>query len=66
MLLGMKKGALSELAEPRYPRDDLAHSIRSDFLSAEPEKFTGDILNFPHAESKTHQPGANRHQAATH
>src|SRR6478752_1819893 len=56
----------SELAEARRPRDDFAHLIRSDFVAAEPEKFTRDILNFVHAEPKRHQLGAERHQAAAH
>ncbi len=41
-------------------------SIRSDFVAAEPEKFTGNVLNFAHAETKSHQPGAERHQATAH
>src|ERR1700682_1730166 len=44
-----EKGALSALAEARGPCDDLAHLIRSDFVAAEPEKFTGDVLNLAHA-----------------
>src|SRR6266481_6853546 len=58
--------ALGELAEPRRPRDDLAHLIRSDFVAAEPEKFTRDTLNLVHAQTKRHQLGAERHQTAAH
>ena len=57
---------LSELAEPRRPRDDLAHFIRSDFVAAEPKKFTRHVLNFVHAQTKRHQLGAERHQPAAH
>src|SRR5260370_32993007 len=66
MVLDMKKAALSELAEARGPCDDLAHSIRSDFVAAEPEKFTSDVLNLTHAQTKPHQLGAERHQATAH
>src|ERR1700733_8805714 len=65
MVLDMK-GALSELTEARRPCDDLAHLIRSDFVSAEPEKFTRDVLNLSYAQPKPHQLGAERHQAAPH
>src|SRR6476646_20076 len=63
MVLNIKKGALSELAEARCPCNDLAHLVRSDFVAAEPEKFTGDVLNLAHAQAKAHQLGAERHQA---
>jgi hypothetical protein len=65
MTLNMK-AALGELAEARRPCDDLAHSIRSDFVAAEREKFTSDVLNFAHAQTKPHQLGAERHQATAH
>src|SRR4249920_2720113 len=55
-----------ELAEARRPRDDFAHLIRSDFVAAEPEKFTRDALNLVHAQPKRHQLGAERHQATAH
>src|SRR3974377_1904225 len=64
MLLDMKKGALGELAEPRRPGNDFAHLVGSDLVSAKPEEFACDALNFPHAKSQPHQPGADRHQAA--
>src|SRR6202050_4733754 len=55
MVLDIKgaKGDLisGDLPTPRCPRDDLAHSIRSDFVAAEPEKFTGGALNFAHAQT---------------
>src|SRR5882724_12794963 len=57
---------LSELAEPRRPRDDLAHLIRSNFVTAEPEKFTRNALNLAHAQAKRHQLGAECHQTAAH
>src|SRR5829696_5116605 len=57
---------LSELAEAWRARDDLAHLIRSDFVAAEPEKFTRDVLNLADAQSKRHQPRADGHQAAAH
>src|SRR5664279_1238803 len=57
---------LCELAEARRPCDDLAHLIRSDFVAAEPEKFTRDVLNLAHAQTQPHQPDAERHQAAAH
>src|ERR1700688_1238762 len=66
MVLDMKKVLLSELTEARCPCDDLAHLVRSDFVAAEPEKFTGDVLNFAHAQTQPHQLGAERHQATTH
>src|SRR6476469_6097279 len=56
----------SELAEARRPRDDFAHLIRSDFVAAELEKFTRDVLNLANAKSKRHQPRANGHQTAAH
>jgi hypothetical protein len=65
MTLNMK-GALSELVEARRPCDDLAHLIRSDFVAAEPEKFTSDVLNLAYAQAKPHQLGAERHQATAH
>src|ERR1019366_5685109 len=65
MILDMK-GASSELTKARGPRDDLAHSIRSDFISAEPKKFTRDALNLAHSQTKAHQLGAERHQAPAH
>src|ERR1700674_3990631 len=66
MVLDMKKGALSKLTEARRPCDDLAHLIRSDFVAAEPEKFTSDVLNLAHAQTKPHQLGTERHQTAAH
>src|SRR3984893_6830309 len=66
MVLDMKKGALSELAEARRPCDNLAHLIRSNFVAAKPEKFTSDVLNLAHAQTKSHQLGAERHQATAH
>src|SRR3954452_17624034 len=63
---GPKRCALCELAEARRPRDDLAHLIRSDFVAAEPEKFTRNGLNLAHAQTKCHQLGAECHQAAAH
>jgi hypothetical protein len=65
MMLDMKK-VLSELAEARRPCDDLAHLIRSDFVAAEGEKFTRDVLNVSHAQAEPHQLGADRHQTAAH
>ena len=57
MILDIRKvlrseGASGELAEARRPCDDLAHLIRSDFVAAEPEKFTRDALNLAHAQTK--------------
>jgi hypothetical protein len=66
MILNIKKGASGDLAKSRCPRDDLAHLIRSDFVSAEPEKFTGDVLNLAHAKTETHQSGADCHKTAAH
>src|SRR6266568_7062226 len=63
---GPKGRRSSELAEPRRPRDDLTHFIRSDFVAAEPEKFTRDALNLAHAQTKRHQLGTERHQTAAH
>src|SRR3954462_5790220 len=63
---GPKGRLLSELAEPRRPRDDLAHFIRSDFVATEPEKFTRNALNLAHAQAKRHQLGTERHQTAAH
>src|SRR5882757_8627518 len=60
------KGGSGELTEARGPRNDLAHLIRSNFVAAELEKFTGNILNFADAEAKPHQPRAERHQTAAH
>src|ERR1700733_3797835 len=54
MILNMKKGALGKLTEARRPCDDLVHLIRSDFVAAEPEKFTGDVLNLADAQTKPH------------
>src|SRR5882724_4045583 len=62
----LRQGASGELAKSRGPRDDLAHLIRTDFVAAEPEKFTGDILNLGDAETEAHQPGSDRHDAAAH
>lgn len=53
-----------ELAEPRRPRNDFTHLIRSDFVASEPEKFTRDALNLTHAQTQRHQSAADRHQAA--
>src|SRR3954471_7376659 len=39
-----EKRRSGELAEARSAGDDLAHLIRSDFVSAVAEKFTGDVL----------------------
>src|ERR1700674_944771 len=62
-----ERGELSsELAQARRPRNDFAHLIRSDFVAAEPEKFTRDVLNLADAQTKPHQPGAERHQAPPH
>src|ERR1700742_987310 len=67
MMLNMKeKCALIELTEPRGPCDDLPHLIRPDFVATEPKKFTRDVLNLAHTQTKSHQLGAERHQAATH
>jgi hypothetical protein len=63
---GVIEGALGELAEAWCPCDDFAHPIRSNFVSAELEKFTGNALNFAHTQTKPHQLAAERHQAATH
>src|SRR3954469_5185348 len=62
----MRKGASSELAEARCPRDDRAHLVSSDFVAAEPEKFTCDRLNVGNAETETNQSTTDGHQAATH
>src|SRR5947207_16007971 len=59
------KAALGELADARRPCDDLAHSIRSDFVAAECEKFTIDVLNFAYAQTKPHKLGADRHPSTT-
>jgi hypothetical protein len=40
-----RRTASGELAEPRCPRDDFPHLIRTNFVAAVPEKFTRDILN---------------------
>src|SRR3954464_3734 len=61
-----ERGASGELAKARRPRDDLAHFVRSDFIAAEPKKFTRDVLNLVHAEAERHQLGTERHQAAAH
>src|SRR5947209_14474236 len=66
MILSVKCEASGELAEARRPRDDLAHLIRSDFVSAEPKKFTGDRLNVRHAKAEAHQARADGHQSAAH
>src|SRR5882757_5285689 len=72
MILDAKEGAqarggvLGELAEPRRPRNDLAHFVRSDFVAAEPKKFTRHVLNLAHAQTKRHQLGTDRHQPAAH
>src|SRR5690348_569296 len=66
MVLNMKKGASGELAQPWCPRDDRAHLIRSDFVSTEPEKLAGNVLDLAHAKTETHQSGADSHQAAAH
>src|SRR3954466_3326921 len=57
---------LCELTEARRPRDDLAHFVRSDFVAAEPKKFTRDVLNLVHAEAERHQLGTERHQPTAH
>src|ERR1700730_13197809 len=63
----LKRTALSgKLTQARRPRDDLAHLIRSDFVSAEPEKFTRDVLDLAHSKAKSHQLGAERHQPSAH
>src|SRR5882757_9214024 len=54
------------MAESRRPCDDLAHLIRPNFVAAELEKFTGDVLNLAHAQTKSHQLGAESHQATAH
>src|SRR4030088_2569131 len=66
MMLNMKKGALSELAEARCPSNHPAHLLGPDFVAADPEKLTGSVLNRAHAQAKPHQLGAKRHQATTH
>src|SRR5215470_8315629 len=58
--------ASGELIEAWRPRNNLAHMISSDFVAAEAEKFTGDVLNVAHAKTEAHQPGADGHQAAAH
>src|SRR6516225_1198509 len=62
----MSEGASGELAQPRGPRDDLAHPIRSDFVATEPEKFAGDVLNVTHSRTKPHELGADGHETAAH
>src|SRR5579859_5635378 len=57
---------LSEPTEARGPCDDLAHLIRTDFVSAKLEKFTRDVLNLGYSQAKSHQPGTERHQAPAH
>src|ERR1043166_924593 len=69
MMLDMQvltRRASSELAEARRPRNDLAHVLRSDFVATEPEEFARDVLYLADAQPEAHQPGADRHQAATH
>src|SRR5260370_17442796 len=66
MEVEMKKGSLSARAEARRHCDNLAHLIRSNFVGAKPEKFTSDVLNLAHAQTKPHQLGAERHQATAH
>jgi hypothetical protein len=60
------KGASSELAQARGPGDDLTHLFLADFVMAETEKFTRDVLNVGYPQAKSHQLGADCHQAATH
>src|ERR1700753_3965725 len=62
----IRKRCLSELTEARCPRDDFAHPIRSDFVSAEPEKFTGDVMDVVYSQTQPHQLVAERHQTAPH
>src|SRR6188474_1912015 len=62
----LRRCVLCELAEARRPSNDFAHLIRSDFVAAEPEKFTRHALNLVHAQTQRHQPGADRHQASAH
>src|SRR4030081_903643 len=66
MILNMQKGASSEMTEGWSPLDDLAHSVRADFLTAEPEKFTRDVLNLADTQAQPHQLGAERHHTAAH
>src|ERR1700738_76909 len=66
MVLDDKKRASSELTEAGGPCDDLSHLIISDFVASETEEFARDALNLAHAEAKSHQPAAERHQAAAH
>jgi hypothetical protein len=40
--------------------------IRSDFVAAEPEKFTRDVLNLTDAQSERHQSRADGHQATAY
>ena len=51
----LRRCVLCELAEARRPRNDFAHLIRSDFVAAEPEKFTRHALNLFHAQTQRHQ-----------
>src|SRR5204862_6658478 len=60
------KAALGELAEAGRACDDLAHSIRSDIVAAEREKFTSDVLNFASPQAKPQQLGGDRHHATEH
>ena len=64
--LALEGCVLSELAKARCPRDDLAHFVCSDFVAAEPKKFTRDVLNLVHAKAECHQLGTECHQAAAH
>src|ERR1700738_2116556 len=66
MILDDKKRASSELTEAGGACDDLPHLIISDFVPPETEEFARDVLNFADAEAKSHQLGAERHQAAAH
>src|SRR5450631_4642347 len=65
MILNVK-GASSELTEARCPRDDLAHPIGSNFVATKSEKFTGNVLDLAHAQTQSHQPGAERHKTTAH
>src|ERR1700682_4843481 len=58
--------ALSELTEAGCPCDDFAHLISSNFVATKSEKFTRNVLDFAHAQTQSHQLGAERHQTTAH
>ena len=43
--------------------NDRAHPVGTDFVAAELEEFTRQVLNLAHSETHTHQLGAKRHDA---